>query len=259
MVLKIVEENYSYDKNIITYGFVPWDSEIFGYKIFEVIDFFINDIHAINETLSGFERLLKSLDCRMVCIKLKADKMGLFLALQQNGYQFVEETIRPQISDIQKNGMDYRPLMKYPMRRVHLEQLKEIQDIAYSTFKFDRYHLDGRFDPEKASERYAYWVNNSYNDGEDILYLDYNGNSAGFSVINISRDKAYLGLIGLDTAYKGKGLGISLFSATCQYIKDKGVKEVSTTASLNNISALNMYAQCGFRFRDPVYVLHKWL
>jgi GNAT superfamily N-acetyltransferase len=123
----------------------------------------------------------------------------------------------------------------------------------------DRYHLDERFDPEKASERYARWVNNSYNDGEDVLYLDYKGTAAGFSIVDISRDKAYLGLIGLGKKYKGKGLGISLFSATCQYIKDKGVKEISTTASLNNISALNMYAICGFKFRDPVYVLHNWL
>jgi GNAT superfamily N-acetyltransferase len=81
----------------------------------------------------------------------------------------------------------------------------------------------------------------------------------GFSIVNRSGDSARLALLGVDEARKGRGLGTDLLAGTCQHVKDEGVKGFSTVLSLNNIIALNLYSECGFKFKDPAYVLHKWM
>jgi ribosomal protein S18 acetylase RimI-like enzyme len=195
----------------------------------------------------------------MVCIKIPPEARETFGRLQANGYGFIEETVKPYQPDLQNSDFDYRKYMKYPLRASGTGDIEKIRGIAYRTFTLDRFHRDRRFSGDKASERYSYWVNNSYHSGEDVLILDGDGAILGFAVVGFTGDGASIGLIGMDDVYKGRGLGMNLLAATCQYVRDKGAKELSTTVSLNNIPALNLYSKCGFKFRDPVYVLHKWM
>lgn len=259
MSLKIPMQTYSEGNNSLSYGIVPWDSEIFGFNIVEAIDIDIRDEARRGDFLFNFEKHLKGLDSKMLCVKVLFDDIETSWRLQSHGYTLVEETIKPYITDIQTNDKDFSRYAGYPLKKATADDITGIQRIAYTAFKHDRFHMDSRFDSSKASERYSYWVNNSFKSGEDVLYLDAGGMPAGFSIVSITGNKAYIGLIGLDDAYRGKALGMNLFGATCQHMKDKGVREVSTTMSLNNITALNFYSRCGFRFKDPVYVLHKWL
>jgi GNAT superfamily N-acetyltransferase len=259
MSLIIPMQTYSKGNNSLSYGIVPWDSEIFGFSIVEAVDIDIRDKAHSNDFICNFEKQLISIDCKMLCVKVLFSDIETSWRLQGLGYMLVEQTIKPHITDIQINDIDYSRHVRYPLKKASSGDITNIQRIAFASFKYDRFHMDRRFDSSKASERYAYWVNNSFKSGEDVLYLDAGGTPAGFSIVDIVGNVGYIGLIGLDDNYKGKGLGMNLFGATCEYMKDKGVREVSTTMSLNNIMALNFYSRCGFRFKDPVYVLHKWL
>ena len=244
--------------NSISYSILPWDSKIFGFNVVEVSSIAINDEENFGNFIDFFEDNIRVLDGRMICVKIHSENVHTLYKLQTKGYEFIEGTIKPYIDDMQNLNISYDHFIKYPLKKAVSENIKDIQKIAYSTIKNDRFHIDGRFEKAKASERYSFWVNNSYESGEDVLYLDINGSIAGFSIVDISNGNAHLGLIGLDDAFKAKGLGMNLFGATCQYVKDRGVKEFSTSMSLNNPGALKFYSKCGFTFKDPMYVLHKW-
>jgi len=259
MPLKIPEQEFNEDGNAIRYGIVPWDSRIFGFTVVEVSGIKINDGEKPDRLVSSFERFLKNIGVRMICVKVPAGEKEVFHGLQKSGYAFVEEMIKPYIDNIQKADMEYRGLISRPLARATEDKIGAIKGIAYMTFKDDRFHADRGFKSEKASERYAYWVDNSYRSGDEILYLTRDGAVAGFSIVTRSGEDAYLSLIGVGEAHKGRGLGMELLAGTCQHVKDEGVRGFSTTLSLNNISALNLYAECGFKFKDPVYVLHKWM
>ena len=38
----------------------------------------------------------------------------------------------------------------------------------------------------------------------------------------------------------------------------KGLKEISSNISLNNVPVLNLYSKLGFSYREPKYILHYW-
>jgi len=257
--LKIVDQEFSEQGNTIRYGLVPWDSQIFGFTIVEASGIEISNMEKFDILISSFERRLKDLNCRMVCVKVPAVEKEIFYKLQKGGYVFIEETIQPYIGDLRRHDARYSDLVGSPLAGATGDTIEAIKGIACRTFVYDRFHADKGFSGEKASERYAYWVDNSFNSGDDVLYLDDEGVVRGFSIVHGSGDEAYLALMGVDEGRKGHGLGMELLAATCQHVKDEGFKGFSTVLSLNNIPALNLYSECGFKFKDPVYVLHKWM
>jgi GNAT superfamily N-acetyltransferase len=259
MALNIPEQEFKEHGGIIRYGIVPWDSRIFGFTVVEVLGIEADDTGRLGHLVPSFERFLKSISCRVVCVKVPAGKKEIFYGLQKNGYAFVEETVTPCIVDLQKVDFNYRNFIRRPLVPATADKLEEIKGIAYKTFKHDRFHADGGFGNDKASERYAYWVDNSFYSGDDVLYLELEGTVVGFSIVTRSGDSAHLALMGLGDAHKGRGLGVGLLAGTCQHTKDEGVKKLTARLSLNNTTALNLYSKCGFRFKDPAYVLHKWM
>lgn len=259
MALRIVEQVFSDSGNTIRYGFVPWDSCIFGFPVAEARYFEVGDMEGFDRLVSSFERTLKKSGCSMLCVKVPAGEREIFRRLQIWGYVFIEEMVTPYIDNMQKTWNDYRNRAKKPLARATGDRIEEIKAVAYRSFIYDRFHMDGGFTREKASERYANWVDNSYRTGEDVLYIEEDGAVAGFSIVDRRGDDAWLALLGVDEGRKGRGLGRELLAGTCQYVKDEGIKEFSTSLSLNNIPALNLYSAFGFKFKDPVYVLHKWM
>lgn len=258
MIFEIAPKEVRVEDSTLKYGLVPWDSDIFGFNVIEILNINARNVGDTKKLIACLEDDAKSLDARMICAKIPLETRDTFYLFQDNGYVFIEETIKPHISNFNDVKVDYDKFVKYPLRKANDDRIEEIQNIAVKTFRHDRFHLDKNFDDKKASERYSIWVRNSFNAGEDVLYLDADGKATGFSIVSL-KESGYLGLIGLDPQYKGRGLGINLLAATCQYVRSRGITEFSTTTSFNNIQALNMYVSCGFMFRDPVYVLHKWI
>lgn len=257
--MKIVEQEFSEQGNTIRYGMVPWDSQTFGFTIVEASGVEINDMEKFDHTANSFEGFLKDMNCKMLCVKIPAGEKEIFHRLQDRGYIFIEENIKPYIGDIQRSDVRCRDFIGGRLHHATEDTIENIKGIACETFVYDRFHMDGGFASEKAFERYAYWVDNSYHSGDEVLYIAVNGAVAGFSIVYRSGDEARLALMGVDKAQKGRGLGIELLAGTCQHVKDQGAKGFSASLSLNNIPALNLYSECGFKFRDPAYVLHKWM
>jgi ribosomal protein S18 acetylase RimI-like enzyme len=54
------------------------------------------------------------------------------------------------------------------------------------------------------------------------------------------------------------GFGKALYIQTILDAMDKGLKEIATNISVNNLSALNLYSKLNFSFREPKYFLHYW-
>jgi ribosomal protein S18 acetylase RimI-like enzyme len=61
----------------------------------------------------------------------------------------------------------------------------------------------------------------------------------------------------LGANHRGRGLARHLWSAVCADLARQGAEELSSSISVSNLAALNLYASLGFRFRNPVDVYHK--
>jgi len=259
MRFEVEKKTFDSAGNTIQYGLIPWDSEIFGFNVAEIFNVELSNLETTGAFFSEFEKQVKMLGVRLLVAKVSAYERHIFYEFQRSGYIFIEETINPYIVNLQKSDVNYAKYSKITLKNATEVELPAIREIASTTFEYDRFHLDFNLDANLANKRYSVWIDNSYRSNDDVLYAELNGNVAGFSIVRIDGQSASLPLIGIANPHKGTAIGLFFYMATCNRLKELGVKAVSTTISLNNINVLNIYSRCGFSFKDPVFVLHKWI
>ena len=110
-----------------------------------------------------------------------------------------------------------RPLINLPgppvdireARPVDLERLKQI---AARSFTDSRFYADPRFDRAQCDALYAAWIERDFVEGRArVLGAEYDGVLAGFVTCNYNGVTGNIGLIAVDAAAHGQGLGRRLF------------------------------------------------
>jgi ribosomal protein S18 acetylase RimI-like enzyme len=259
MPFSIVFNGWSHSKGKIRYGYVPWDSEIFGFAFYQL------DIAA------NFKGLLKSLHDLLVfladgrkekCLiftKLPLQKIHLIQKLTAEGFYPVETVVVPyrELKTFRSN----RRFKSLRLRSVTVDDIPNLLNIARSAFLFDRYHLDHHLSNDRASYRYEYWLDNGIKAGDPVfVYEDTkDGRLLGFCHLKeVEQGIIDLSLAAIDPELKKSGLGFMMYSECLLECQHMGYTRIGTRISLNNVSVLNIYAQLGFLFRQPSVVLHYY-
>ncbi len=124
--------------------------------------------------------------------------------------------------------------------------------MCQDAFRHGRFHRDFNVDDRLADRRYENWLANLYAAGK-VYGLTWEGSTAGF----IAHEGGKLVLHALGKTHRGRGIAKYLWSAVCVELVNKGAAELSSSISVANTAALNLYASLGFRFRRPVDVYHR--
>ncbi|MCD2136752.1 GNAT family N-acetyltransferase [Salinicoccus halitifaciens] len=87
-------------------------------------------------------------------------------------------------------------------------------------------------------------------DGVYFQVAEVDGNLAGFMAAfrgKLKRNKhsAYL-VLGVDAAYRGRGIALSLFSHIFEWAEDQGITRLELTVIKDNAPAFNLYKKMGF-------------
>ena len=130
--------------------------------------------------------------------------------------------------------------------------LENLLLISNGAFAHGRFHRDFNVPTRFADLRYDNWLKQLYQK-DNVYGLLYCGDLAGF--IGYHENKLLLNAMA--SSHRGKGLAKYFWSAACQKIFDAGHDEVSSSISVTNTAALNLYASLGFRFRSPVDIYHR--
>jgi ribosomal protein S18 acetylase RimI-like enzyme len=124
--------------------------------------------------------------------------------------------------------------------------------ICRVAFRHDRYHRDPAVPKAAADRRYETWLAQLHGSGR-VLGLLWEGGLAAF----IAHDGGRLALHAMDERFAGKGIAKHLWSAAISRLAAAGHAEITSSISASNLSALNLYASLGFRFRGPVDLYHR--
>ena len=65
-----------------------------------------------------------------------------------------------------------------------------------------------------------------------------------------------LALHAVAESHRGRGLARHLWTALCETLFAAGTQQVSSSISVANLAAVNLYAALGFKFRKPKDVYH---
>jgi GNAT superfamily N-acetyltransferase len=136
-----------------------------------------------------------------------------------------------------------------------------VLDIAQNCFRFSRFHLDPKIEPQLANAVKREWIANYIRRqrGEKLLVALVNGQPAGFLAVLLVEGKGsivgVIDLIGVSVDYQRHGVGQALINAFLEDMAGR-VSLVNVGTQAANIPSMRLYAKCGFLVSSASHVLH---
>lgn len=140
--------------------------------------------------------------------------------------------------------------------------IPELRRIAGQSHQNTRFFADQRFSRERCPLLYETWIERSCAGyAERVLVALVSGRPVGYITCHLPRaadDAGRIGLIGIDRAARGQGIGAGLAAAALAWFARAGVSEVTVVTQGRNQAAIRLYERAGF-LTDMVQLwYHKW-
>lgn len=136
-----------------------------------------------------------------------------------------------------------------------------LRAIARTSHRITRFYADPNFPDARCDDLYDTWIARSLEGWADgVLVVESAGRPAGY--VSYHLDEAAgtgsIGLIAVDEAARGQGLGLALTLGAVVWCRRRGMNEMSVVTQGRNVAALRTFEQGGFRVASVGVWLHKW-
>ncbi|MEO8367823.1 MAG: GNAT family N-acetyltransferase [Candidatus Solibacter sp.] len=220
---------------------LEWDSKFFCRRIARVQG------AALNQTLLDW------------CAHHKIDCL-YYLAPHDPHTIAAAETFHFALTDIRVTYE--RPLANLPappadIRQARPADLERLKQIAAHSFTDSRFYADPHFGRAQCDALYAIWLERDFAEGR-VLVAEHEGQPAGFVTCNYHGDTGNIGLIAVDAAAHGRGLGRRLVTAALHDFAAHGVTRSTVVTQARNIASQRLYQNCGYLLRSSALWYHRW-
>lgn len=137
---------------------------------------------------------------------------------------------------------------------------QKLIDLAIASGEYSRFRLDNHFSLEEFEGLYEIWIKKSLN-GQiaDNCYAYYDQqHPIGVVTIKKENDHASIGIIAVDSSWRGKGIGQKLLYAVEKYAYENGVQEITVATQKRNRGACHFYEQNGYLPKTTTNIYHFW-
>lgn len=133
-----------------------------------------------------------------------------------------------------------------------------IQSGVHSRFKFDPGFRSSEF-----RRLYTLWIQRSVRrEISDETFVSLSSSSTritGFITLKKRENESIIDLIGVDAAYRGKGVGSSLIRKAQEWAVLKNTPILSVATQRDNKAACGLYKKMGFGELSSTFIYHFWL
>jgi GNAT superfamily N-acetyltransferase len=178
---------------------------------------------------------------------VRVDPLSDKRILHEKGFYYCDTLAEPCCPSGQLRALPH-PAAGFDLR----PPLKPLLAICRDAFQHGRFHRDFNVERRLADLRYENWLRTLHAAGK-VYGLTWEGGSAGF----IAHEGGKLVLHALGGEHRGRGIAKHLWSAVCADLVRNGATELSSSISIANTAAINLYCSLGFRFRNPVDIYHR--
>jgi dTDP-4-amino-4,6-dideoxy-D-galactose acyltransferase len=142
-----------------------------------------------------------------------------------------------------------------------VEELAQLRALAVASGASSRFMLEERLPAGKAAELYERWMDNSLTGAlaAKVLVAVRAGAVVGMVTVGERAGAADIGLIAVDEAARGGGVGGALVAAALAWGRSAGLDQATVVTQGHNRAACALYERCGYAVRDTVQVYHAWL
>jgi dTDP-4-amino-4,6-dideoxy-D-galactose acyltransferase len=236
---------------------LAWDSEFFGCRIGRIVPIGATGDRLDRAVLAEVDAWCRTeaIDC-LYFLAGSGDPATAALA-EESGFRLVD--LRVTLEGPLTPGPS--PI---PVRQSRIEDIPALRRIAAASHHDSRFYADPHFDRGRCDELYATWIEKSCRgEGADVvLVAEADGAAAGYiSCRMLSEGTGLIGLIGLiavDAAARGRGLGGALVGAAQSWLAARGASRVRVATQGRNARAQRFYQAHGLLTQSIGLWFHRW-
>lgn len=236
-----------------------FNSEIFGIKMGNIVNVCNDDFE---KKLTSLLVEAKESEYSHLTIKIDSNEKGIFNTAVKHGF-VLADTLVEYVFVFNKSIL---PNIKHKciLRDCEMSDLKILKEIAYDSFKIDRFHTDESLDNALCDEYYSKWIENSYNGfAQKVIVAEFNGEVVGFTTGKVYDDDKYGHLVLSAVSDRARGLGIytSMIHKGVQWMMDEHpeVNGLIVGTQINNLAVQKAWINLGFTVYSSTYVLQKYI
>ena len=232
--------------------FLAFDSAHFGVPIAR-LDGEHHDLAGLEPALAAcVERHIACAYCLVPAAELEAIR-----AVEDAGFRLVDQ--RMTLARPLSSAHEVVP----SIREATSEDVPALEALAAVSHTDSRFFADPRFARERCAELYRRWISRSCLEGFADVVLTEGAVGEPSSYITCQRDAASpqigrIGLIAVDDAHQGRGVGRRLIAGALHWFAKAGVVEVDVATQARNIRAQRLYQRSGFQSQSSSLWYHKW-
>jgi len=149
------------------------------------------------------------------------------------------------------------PVEEYAFSEIN----EELEQLAYVSGRYSRFHLDRHFHRFDFYQMYKTWIAKSVSkEIADKVFVVYDKNQiCGMITLKISANKGIIGLIAVSDLHRGKGFGQILNDACCNELLQQNINILEVATQKENVNACMFYEKNGFTVQSVTNIYHFWL
>ena len=238
-------------KNICTY--LNWDSTFFGKRIARLN---CSRLTASDASEASEWCTSNKIDC-LYFLADADDAVTCHLAEQNN---FTEVDVRLTLA--RPVSTEDQPAMQVMDPRVRLAResdLGMLRRCARTLHRDTRFYFDQRFERAKCDLLYETWIENSFLDSSQSVFVpEVDSQPVGYLACHSHDRKAQIGLLGVSEAHTGAGLGKALVRRFLSWSAEQQALRTTVVTQARNTAAQGLYQSCGFLPSSSQHWYHRW-
>lgn len=235
-------------------AFLDWDSEFFGCRIAQISCHRLSDdeVAAVSDWCAN-----QQIDC--LYFLADADDLATIRRVEANHFHLVD--IRVTLSK-RFELLAHKKHVGFPeIIRFHCEgDLANLKAIAKNAHHDSRFYADSHFPVQQCEALYETWIEKSCRGYADaVLVAENHGRAIGYISCHVTEAQAgKIGLVGVDEAMRGQGIGQRLLAASLEWFQAQGCSQVTVVTQGRNIQAQRLYQKHGFLTQSLQLWYHRW-
>ncbi|MDX2162774.1 MAG: GNAT family N-acetyltransferase [bacterium] len=231
--------------------FLEWDSAFFQRRIARVLKTSITDADEMHQIRAWADE--HQIDC--LYFLCESDSPPSTRLAEANGFHLMD--IRVTLALTLATQDRQRPTEAW-IRDAEPTDRAALRALSQNSFTTSRFYADAHFAREDCDRLYETWIENSLNDpAVRVLVADIDG-AAGYITCEQHGATGEIGLVSVDRAHSGSGIGTALTLASLNYFAVQGLERAEVVTQGRNIVAQRTYQKCGFRTQRTQLWYHAW-
>ncbi len=234
--------------------YLDWDSEFFGYRIARVT---VNSLDlATMQNITAW-----CTDHAVDCLYFLADSdhTETVQVAEENSFHLVDIRIS-LVKCISVGPESDTNIADSVIRLSTNDDLPFLRAIAKKNYQDSRFYYDPNIPTFRCEAFYETWIEKSCHGYADVvLVAAFQGKPVGYISCHVlERSQGKIGLVGVDGAIQGKGIGKSMIMTSLQWFAEHNISCIRVATQGRNTKAQQLYQSCGFRTQAVQLWYHKW-